>query len=245
MDISFMTKLAAEFFGIAIMIILGNGSVANVELKGTKGYHNGWIIIAVGYGFAVMIPALMFGSISGCQINPAMTLGLAFAGDFPWAHVFPYISMQLLGAIVGQMVVVFCFKPHYDLTTNEESILGTFSTICATKSRLNGFINEFFGTFVLIFGALAITHSPIFNKGNQGAGFIGIGLLVMVLVTSFGGPTGPALNPARDFGPRLLHFLLPLKHKGSSQWEYALVPILSPICAGICAALLYKTIFGL
>ncbi|WP_282708809.1 MIP/aquaporin family protein [Ligilactobacillus sp. Marseille-Q7487] len=245
MDFPFMTKLAAEFFGTAIMVILGNGSVANVELKGTKGYRNGWIIIAVGYGFAVMVPALMFGSVSGCQINPAMTLGLAFAGDFPWSQVLPYISMQLLGAIVGQAVIVACFKPHYDLTEDPESILGTFSTICATKSHLYAFINEYFGTFVLIFGALAITHSPIFDHGNQGAGFIGIGLLVMVLVTSFGGPTGPALNPARDFGPRLLHAILPLKHKGFSQWDYAWVPVLAPICAGISAALLYKAIFGL
>ena len=119
------------------------------------------------------------------------------------------------------------------------------STASATNSRFNGFVNEFFGTFTLVFGALAITHTSFFEHGNQGAGYIGIGLLVMVLVTSFGGPTGPALNPARDLGPRIVHALLPLKHKGSSQWDYAWVPVLAPICAAVSGVLIYNIIFGL
>ena len=220
MTFSLATRLAAEFFGTAIMIILGNGSVADVELKGTKGTKSGWITISVGYGFAVMIPALMFGSVSGNHINPAFTLGLAFAGAFPWHEVLPYIAAQLIGAAVGQLVVW-------------------------TGNKFNGFVNEFFGTFTLVFGALAITHAPIFEHGNQGAGFIGIGLLVMVIVTSFGGPTGPALNPARDIAPRLVHQFLPIPHKGSSQWDYSWIPVVAPILAGICGALLYKAIFGL
>ena len=243
MTFSLTTRLMAEFIGTAIMVILGNGSVADVELKGTKGTHSGWITIAVGYGFAVMIPALMFGKVSGNHINPAFTIGLAVAGDFPWAEVLPYVLVQFAGAIVGQIVVYLCFKPHYDMTENSESILGTFSTTDATGDKVNGFINEFFGTFVLIFGALAITHSPIFEHGNQGAGFIGVGLLVMVIVTSFGGPTGPALNPARDLGPRILHAILPMKNKGTSHWEYAWVPVVAPILAGICASVLYFAIF--
>lgn len=245
MTFSLATRLAAEFFGTAIMIILGNGSVADVELKGTKGTKSGWITISVGYGFAVMIPALMFGSVSGNHINPAFTLGLAFAGSFPWHEVLPYIAAQLIGAAVGQLVVWICFKPHYDMTENSDAILGTFSTSDATGNKLNGFVNEFFGTFTLVFGALAITHAPIFEHGNQGAGFIGIGLLVMVIVTSFGGPTGPALNPARDIAPRLVHQFLPIPHKGSSQWDYSWIPVVAPILAGICGALLYKAIFGL
>ena len=116
MEFALNSRLMAEFFGTALMIMLGNGSVANVELKGTKGYHSGWIVISIGYGFAVMIPALMFGKISGNHINPAFTLGLAIAGDFPWHEVLPYISMQFLGAIAGQLVVLACFKPHYDIT---------------------------------------------------------------------------------------------------------------------------------
>ena len=187
----------------------------------------------------------MFGSVSGGQFNPAMTLGLAINGAFPWNEAFLYILAQFLGAIAGQLVVVACFYPHYDITEDPESILGTFSTISATNSRFNGFINEFFGTFTLVFGALAITHTSFFEHGNQGAGYIGIGLLVMVLVTSFGGPTGPALNPARDLGPRIVHALLPLKHKGSSQWDYAWVPVLAPICAAVSGVLIYNIIFGL
>lgn len=245
MDFPLFTRLAAEFFGTAIMLMLGNGSVADVELKGTKGYHSGWITISIGYGFAVLVPALMFGSVSGGQFNPAMTLGLAINGAFPWNEAFLYILAQFLGAIAGQLVVVACFYPHYDITEDPESILGTFSTISATNSRFNGFVNEFFGTFTLVFGALAITHTSFFEHGNQGAGYIGIGLLVMVLVTSFGGPTGPALNPARDLGPRIVHALLPLKHKGSSQWDYAWVPVLAPICATVSGVLIYNIIFGL
>ncbi|KRL03964.1 MIP/aquaporin family protein [Liquorilactobacillus oeni] len=243
MDYSLATRLAAEFFGTAIMVLLGNGSVATVDLERTKGSNSGWIVIAVGYGFAVMIPALMFGSISGNHINPAVTIGLASIGLFPWSEVLPYIFVQLLGAIIGQLILYACFKPHYDLTTDTNRVLGTFSTTDATKNNLNGFINEFFGTFVLVFGALGITTAPEFAKGNQMSGFIGLGLLVMVIVASFGGPTGPALNPARDLGPRLVHQLLPLKHKGSSQWGYSWVPVLAPTLAGICAAILFKLFF--
>lgn len=245
MEFPLFTRLAAEFFGTAIMVMLGNGSVADVELKGTKGYRSGWITISIGYGFAVLVPALMFGGVSGGQFNPAMTLGLTINGDFTWAEALPYICAQFLGAIVGQLVVVACFWPHYNITEEPESILGTFSTISATHSRFNGFVNEFFGTFTLVFSALAITHAKFFTSGNQGAGYIGIGLLVMVLVTSFGGPTGPALNPARDLGPRIVHSLIPFKYKGSSQWDYSWVPVLAPISAGITAVFLYKTIFGL
>lgn len=244
MDYSLTTRVIAEFIGTAIMIILGNGSVADVELNGTKGRNSGWLVISVGYGFGVMIPALMFGSVSGNQINPAFTLGLAVSGMFPWNEVLPYICAQFLGAICGQLIIVACFKPHYDMTEEPERVLGTFSTICATHSRLNGFVNEFFGTFVLVFGALCITNAPTFSHGNQGSGFIGVGLLVLVIVTSFGGPTGPALNPARDLGPRILHALLPLKYKGSSQWDYAWVPVLAPFLAGIIATALYKAIFA-
>lgn len=243
MDYSLSTKLAAEFFGTAIMVALGNGSVATVDLEKTKGSRSGWIIISVGYGFAVMIPALMFGSISGSQINLAFTIGLATAGLFPWVEVLPYIGAQFLGAIVGQLIVVAAFKPHYDLTNNADHILGTFSTSDATQNYWNGFINEFLGTFVLVFGALGITNSPDFSSGNQLSGFIGVGLLVMVIVASFGGPTGPALNPARDLGPRILHQILPLKYKGSSNWKYSWIPVTAPIFAGIIASLLYTKIF--
>lgn len=234
-----LVRCIAEFIGTAIMVALGNGSVANVELKGTKGYHGGWILIGFGYGIGVMIPAMMFGSISGANINPAMTLALAFTGEFPWAEVTPYIVAQMLGAIFGQLLIVLAYKPHYDKTTASDCILGTFATIDESHSRLNGFINEFIGTFILIFGALSLTSDKI----DARADFIGLGFLVMCLVISFGGATGPALNPARDLGPRLLHFVWPFKFKGSSQFSYSWVPVVAPIAGAVSAAFIYKGIF--
>ena len=235
-------RLAAEFIGTAIMVLLGNGSVANVDLKGTKGNGSDWLLIAVGYGAGVMIPAMMFGAISGNHINPAFTLGLAASGMFPWSEVLPYIAVQMAGAMFGQLMVVAAYKPHYDLTTNTQHVLGTFSTISATKSRLNGFVNEFIGSYILFIGALGITKAPFFQN-NLGTAHMGLGFLVATLVASLGGPTGPALNPARDLGPRILHALLPLKHKGSSDWGYSWVPVVAPILAAILAVFTYKVLF--
>ncbi len=242
MDNALSTRLMAELIGTAFLVILGNGAVANVELKGTKGYHGGWILIGFGYGIGVMVPAMMFATISGAQINPALTLGLAMDGLFPWDEVIPYIAAQMVGAVIGQLIVVWTYKPYYDKTDNPESILGTFSTIDAVSSAKNGFINEFVGTFILIFGALAITKDIAFKTNIALANFT-LGFLVLTLVVSLGGATGPALNPARDLGPRLVHALYPLKHKGSSQWWYAWVPVVAPILAGITAVFLYKATF--
>lgn len=235
-------RLLAEFIGTAIMVILGNGSVANVDLKGTKGNGSDWMLIAVGYGCGVLIPALMFGSISGNHINPAFTIGLAVSGLFPWSEVLPYILVQFAGAIVGQLLVVAAYKPHYDMTTNPQHILGTFSTINATKSKLNGFVNEFIGSYILFIGALGITKAPFFVQ-NVGVAHFGLGFLVATLVASLGGPTGPALNPARDLGPRIVHALLPLHNKGNSDWGYSWVPVVAPILAGILGIATYKLIF--
>ncbi|MDU5510867.1 MIP/aquaporin family protein [Enterococcus gilvus] len=235
---SLFIRCLTELMGTAIMVALGNGSVANVELRGTKGFQGGWILIGFGYGIGVMIPALMFAAISGAQINPAMTIALAVSGSFPWKDVLPYVLAQVLGAILGQLLVVFAYKPYYDQTENSEAILATFATIDAANSKLNGFINEYIGTFLLVFGALFITADTI----DPRADFLGLGFLVMCLVISFGGPTGPALNPARDTGPRLLHALWPFKFKGSSQFNYSWVPVLAPICGAITATMLYKLI---
>ena len=240
-------KLLAEFLATAMLIVIGNGAVANVDLEGTKagsgaGAH-GWGLIAMGYGFAVMMPAAIFGHISGNHINPAFTIGLAVSGLFPWANVVPYIIAQFLGAMFGQLIVVAMYKPYYDKTTNPAHILGTFSTANAAKSRLNGFVGEFFGSFILFFAALGITKGSMFAN-NPGLAHVALGFLVWALVIAVGGPTGPALNPARDLGPRLLHQLLPLKHKGDSQWEYAWVPVVAPICAAILAVALYVNVFN-
>ena len=300
MDFTWAVKYATEFLGTAILIILGNGAVANVELKGTKGHQSGWLVIAVGYGMGVMIPALMFGNVSGNHINPAFTLGLAVSGLFPWSQVAQYIIAQVLGAIFGQALVVATHRPYYLKTENPNNILGTFSTISSidhgTKesryaATVNGFINEFIGSFVLFFAALGLTKNffgaelvtkaqalineqvaqataqgqtipqeqvtaaleqaktqvaPFLDPG-LGIAHLALGFLVMALVTSLGGPTGPGLNPARDFGPRLLHAVLPKsilgEHKGDSKWWYAWVPVVAPIAAAIAAVALFKLLY--
>ena len=288
MDFTWAVKYATEFLGTAILIILGNGAVANVELKGTKGHQSGWIVIAVGYGMGVMIPALMFGNVSGNHINPAFTLGLAISGLFPWAQVAPYIIAQVLGAIFGQALVVATHRPYYLKTENPNNILGTFSTISSldngTKeshfaSTINGFVNEFVGSFVLFFAALGMTKNffgsevlqymkQMASQAGQNVDFsdlaikaqvaphtasglsvahLALGFLVMALVTSLGGPTGPALNPARDLGPRLLHAFLPKsvlgEHKGDSKWWYSWVPVVAPIAAAIAAVAIFKFLY--
>lgn len=288
MDFTWAIKYATEFLGTAILIILGNGAVANVELKGTKGHQSGWLVIAVGYGMGVMIPALMFGNVSGNHINPAFTLGLAVSGLFPWAQVAPYIIMQVLGAIFGQALVVATHRPYYLQTEKANNILGSFSTISSldhgTKesryaATVNGFINEFVGSFVLFFAALGLTKNffgaEVLQFMKQAAtqagqtvdfsdlaikaqtaphttagvavGHMALGFLVMALVTSLGGPSGPGLNPARDFGPRLLHAFLPKsilgQHKGDSKWWYAWVPVVAPILAAIAAVALFKFLY--
>ena len=288
MDFTWAIKYATEFLGTAILIILGNGAVANVELKGTKGHQSGWLVIAVGYGMGVMIPALMFGNVSGNHINPAFTLGLAISGLFPWAQVAPYIIAQVLGAIFGQALVVVTHRPYYLKTENPNNILGTFSTISSLdngskESRfaatVNGFVNEFVGSFVLFFAALGMTKNffgsevlqymkQMASQAGQNVDFsdlaikaqvaphtasglsvahLALGFLVMALVTSLGGPTGPALNPARDLGPRLLHAFLPKsvlgEHKGDSKWWYSWVPVVAPIAAAIAAVAIFKFLY--
>jgi len=288
MDFTWAIKYATEFLATALLIILGNGAVANVELKGTKGHQSGWLVIAVGYGMGVMIPALMFGNVSGNHINPAFTLGLAISGLFPWAQVAPYILAQVLGAIFGQALVVATHRPYYLKTENPNNILGTFSTISSldqgTKesrfaATVNGFVNEFIGSFVLFFAALGLTKNffgaevlqymkQMASQAGQtvdfsdlaikaqtaphtasglGIAHLALGFLVMALVTSLGGPTGPALNPARDLGPRLLHAFLPKsvlgEHKGDSKWWYSWVPVVAPIAAAIAAVAIFKFLY--
>ena len=159
MEYTLFTKLAAEFVGTAVLMVFGNGAVANAELKNTKGYHAGWLNIAMGYGFGVMFPVLMFGGVSGAHINPAMTLAQAVNGMFPWNEVLPYIIAQLLGAVAGQLIVYVTYLPHYKDTDDAEAILGTFCTTDAHNDRVNYFLNEFFGTFMLVLGApVSYTH---------------------------------------------------------------------------------------
>ena len=228
MDYPLFTKLAAEFFGTAILMIFGNGSVANVELKNTKGHHAGWLNIAMGYG---------------AHINPAMTIAQAVNGLFPWSDVLPYIVAQLLGALLGQLIVYITYYPHYKETEDAEAILGTFCTTDADNQKVNYFLNEMFGTLVLVFGALCCL-SLAWGKQDYAAASIVVGFIVWGLVTSMGGPTGPGLNPARDLMPRLLHAILPIPHKGSSRWGEAWIPVVAPIVGAIIGAWLFVFFFA-
>ena len=242
-EYSLFTKLAAEFIGTAILMVFGNGAVANVELKNTKGHSAGWLNIAMGYGFGVMFPVLMFGAISGAHINPAMTIAQAVTGMFSWSLVLPYIIAQLLGAAVGQLIVFEAYYPHYQDTEDAEAIFATFSTTDADGWRRNYFVNEFFGTLILVLGALCSLSLPWGQKDPAVASLV-VGFIVWGLVTSLGGPTGPGLNPARDLVPRILHQILPIPHKGSSRWSEAWIPVVAPIAGAIIGAWIFVAIFA-
>ncbi|SFV40012.1 MIP/aquaporin family protein [Ligilactobacillus acidipiscis] len=249
---SWEARYAAEFFGTLILVLLGNGAVANAFLKNTTGNddpglaNGGWLLVASGYGLGVMLPAMMFGSISGNHLNPAITIGQAVIGIFPWAHVAPYLIWiwQFLGAIAGQCLILALYWPHYRQTTDNEAVLGTFATSDHANSQLNGFVTEMVGTAVLIFGAMGLYRGMFFHQ-NIDIANIGVGLLIAAMVISLGSPTGPALNPARDLGPRLVHALLPVPNKGSSHWEYSWVPVVAPIVGAVIGIWIYKIFFGL
>ncbi len=234
-----MASLLAELIGTMLLIILGDGVVANVVLKKTKGNSSGWIVITTGWALAVAIPAAIFTSVSGALFNPALTIALAIVGQFTWYQVIPYIIAQLLGAFLGAVVVYITYYNHFEETEDQNSKLGVFCTIPEIEDHKINFLTEFIGTFVLTFAVLGIGAQNI----DYGVKVIIIGCLIWAIGLSLGGPTGYAINPARDFGPRLAHFLLPIPRKGSSKWEYAWIPIVAPIIGAICGALVYVNIF--
>lgn len=234
-----MASLLAELIGTMLLIILGDGVVANVVLKKTKGNSSGWIVITTGWALAVAIPAAIFTSVSGALFNPALTIALAIVGQFTWSQVIPYIIAQLLGAFLGAVVVYITYYNHFEETEDQNSKLGVFCTIPEIEDQKINFLTEFIGTFVLTFAVLGIGAQNI----DYGVKVIIVGCLIWAIGLSLGGPTGYAINPARDFGPRLAHFLLPIPRKGSSKWEYAWIPIVAPIIGAICGALVYVNIF--
>ncbi|MFR0657961.1 MIP/aquaporin family protein [Clostridium perfringens] len=234
-----MASLLAELIGTMLLIILGDGVVANVVLKKTKGNSSGWIVITTGWALAVAIPAAIFTSVSGALFNPALTIALAIVGQFTWSQVIPYIIAQLLGAFLGAVVVYITYYNHFEETEDQNSKLGVFCTIPEIEDHKINFLTELIGTFVLTFAVLGIGAQNI----DYGVKVIIVGCLIWAIGLSLGGPTGYAINPARDFGPRLAHFLLPIPRKGSSKWEYAWIPIVAPIIGAICGALVYVNIF--
>jgi glycerol uptake facilitator protein len=248
-----MDLFLAELIGTMILVLLGDGVVANVVLAKTKGQSGGWIVITVGWGVAVAVAVYAVGRISGAHINPAVTIGLAAVGSFPWADVPAYLAAQMIGAIAGAVLVWLAYLPHWQETAAADSKLGVFSTGPAIRRPAANFVCEAIGTAVLLFGILAIAAnaqtltrpnevdlSVVFSRGLQP---LLVGVLVLGIGLSLGGPTGYAINPARDLGPRLAHAMLPIPAKGASDWEYAWIPVVAPIVGGVLGAGLY-TIVG-
>lgn len=239
-----MNDFIAEFLGTMLMILMGAGVVANVVLKGTKGFNSGWIVITTGWAFGVYIGVVVAAPVSGAHLNPAVTLGLAITGKFAWIKVGYYMVAQFLGAAAGAFLVWMSYRNHFDVTEDKDAKLGVFSTGPAIRNYPVNFICEVIGTFVLIFVVLYITgmnledgnHTPI-GMGSLGA--LPVALLVWVIGLALGGTTGYAINPARDLAPRIMHAVLPIKYKGSSDWSYAWIPVAAPVVGSVIAALLY------
>ncbi len=234
-----MSIYLAELLGTMLLILLGDGVVGNVCLDKSKANGSGWIVIATGWALAVTIPVFIFGPISGAHFNPAVTLGLAAIGKFPWADVPLFILCQMLGAFIGACLVYIYYKNHFDATEDKDTKRGVFCTAPAIKDTVNNFICEFIGTFVLVFAILGIANT----KMVDGISPLVVGLIIWVIGITLGGTTGYAINPARDLGPRIAHAILPIKGKGDSDWGYAWIPIVAPILGGIVAALVFNGIF--
>jgi glycerol uptake facilitator protein len=235
-----MEAYLGEFIGTMLLIILGDGVVAGVLLRNSKAENSGWIVITLGWGMAVAVAVYCVGPFSGAHINPAVTLGFAISGQFDWALVPGYIISQFLGAFTGAVIVYLAYLPHWSETADPGLKLGVFSTAPAIYNTPANIITEIVGTFVLVFGVFGIL-------GNDLAGGLApllIGLLVLGIGLSLGGPTGYAINPARDLGPRIAHAVLPIAGKGGSDWGYAWIPVVAPIIGGILGALAYTVLFG-
>ncbi|WP_461204309.1 MIP/aquaporin family protein [Clostridium sp. DL1XJH146] len=234
-----MSNFTAEFLGTLILVWLGDAVVANVCLNKTKGNNSGWIVIATAWGIAVAIPVFIFGGISGAHINPAVTIGLAVVGKFAWAEVPSYLAAQLLGGIVGAVLVYLTYLPHWKETEDKATKLGVFSTGPAIRNLPANFLCEVLATMMLLFGLQGLGQAEM----AAGISALAVGLLIFVLGLSLGGPTGYSLNPARDLGPRIAHAILPIPGKGDSDWGYSWVPVVGPIVGGILGCILAVIVF--
>lgn len=234
-----MTPFLAEIVGTALLLLLGDGVVANVLLKGTKGENSGWIVITMGWGMAVFVGVFSVAVFSGAHINPAVTIGLAAAGKFAWANVPAYLIAQFIGGALGAFLMWLHYRPHFSATENRDLKLAVFCTGPAIRNTWSNFISETIGTFVLVFGVLYLA-APDVGLGALDA--LPVGLLVLVIGLSLGGTTGYAINPARDLSPRIMHAILPIGGKRDSDWGYAWIPVLGPFLGGALAALAYHAL---
>jgi glycerol uptake facilitator protein len=241
-----MSPVLAEFFGTAILIVLGDGVVANVVLQRTKGHNSGWIVITAGWALGVTIAVYCVNAISGAHLNPAVTIALATTGAFDWAKVPMYIAAQIAGGFLGGVIVWVAYLPHWKVTPDPTSKLAVFSTVPAIRQPLANLGSEIIGGFALVLSLLAVLSPANFIPGSdlaKGFGPLLVGAIVMAIGLSLGGPTGYAINPARDLGPRIAHAVLPIDGKGSSDWAYAWIPIVGPTIGGVLGALVYNMVW--
>ena len=236
-----MDRYVAEVIGTMILILLGDGVVANVVLNKTKGNNSGWIVITTGWGLAVFVAVFVVGGVSGAHINPAVTFGLWVGGSFPFADLIPYWIAQVIGAFIGGILVWLAYFKHWD-GTSPDGQLAVFSTGPAIRSYGWNLVTEIIGTWMLVFGVFGISGGDPSMIGSLSA--LTVGFLVWSIGLSLGGPTGYAINPARDLGPRIAHQILPLPGKGPSDWAYSWVPIVGPLIGGALAALTWQYIFA-
>ncbi|TVQ03597.1 MAG: aquaporin family protein [Balneolaceae bacterium] len=254
-----MSPIIAEIIGTAILILFGGGVVANVVLNKTKGNSSGWIVITWGWAMGVFVAVFAMGQFSGAHINPAVTIGLAAAGLFDWGMVIPYMLAQTLGGFIGAVLVWLAYKDHFAATEDEAAKLAIFSTSPEIRKYPSNFMTEVIGTFILVYGVFFIT-SPgfittdgemltaiVINGQEVGFGLgalsaLPVAFLVLGIGLALGGPTGYAINPARDLGPRIAHAVLPFPHKGTSDWAYSWVPIFGPLTGALIAAGLFLLI---
>lgn len=234
-----MSEFLAELIGTMILIILGAGVVGGVVLKKSKAEGAGWVVITIGWGLGVTMGVYAVGNFTGAHINPAVTLGFAAAGEFPWAKVPMYIAAQMIGAIIGAGIVFLNYLPHWRETKDQGAKLGVFATDPAIRSPFSNLLSEMVGTFVLLMGLMFIGA----NEFTEGLNPLIVGALIVAIGMSLGGATGYAINPARDLGPRIAHALLPIPGKGGSDWGYAWVPVVGPILGGIYGAVFYQAMF--
>ena len=244
-----MSEFVAEFIGTMLLILLGNGVVANVVLNKTKGNNSGWIVITMGWGLAVFTAVAVAGPISGAHINPAVTVGLAVAGMFAWSKVGLFIVAQLMGAAMGAFLVWLMYRDHFNSTEDGGAKLACFSTGPAIRNVGSNVVSEVIGTFVLMFVIFYLAGPSLEAAGMEGAkiglgtlGALPVALLVVAIGLSLGGTTGYAINPARDLGPRIMHAVLPMQNKGGSDWGYSLIPVLAPIVGAAVAAFLFMSL---
>ena len=234
-----MTPILGELVGTMILIIFGAGVVGGVLMKNSKAEGSGWIVITIGWGLAVAMGVYAVGNFSGAHLNPAVTIGMASIGEFAWADVPSYIAAQMIGGIIGAVIVYFHYLPHWQETADPEAKLAVFATIPAIRHPLSNLTSEIIGTFILLLGLLTIGA----NEFTEGLNPLIVGALIVAIGMSLGGTTGYAINPARDLGPRIAHFFLPISGKGSSDWGYAWVPVVGPILGGSFGALFYQQVF--